>query len=69
MRELLIEIVAMAAGTVMMEGGIVVPIVEFIDADGDELLPEDYELAVAIIAGTDEYGFFEVSLGLSVTVH
>lgn len=57
-----VEAVGLVSRTVLLECGIVIPIVEFYDADGDEILPEDYADAVYVVAGTEEFGWLQVTL-------
>lgn len=53
---------------VVVEGGVILPIVEYRDSDGDVC---DYEDAVSCIAGTDEFGWLNIDINdyEPLTVH
>lgn len=65
-----IEAVGLETGIVLLETGIVLPITNMLDGDGDET--EEFDEVMTVVAGTDEFGWLTICLGADiddVTVH
>lgn len=62
-----VETVMLEAGYVVLEGGLVLPILDYLDDDGEDCEPDD---AVTCVAGNAEYGWITVMVFAEpVTVH
>ena len=61
-----IEFVDLTSLTVTLASGVVLPITDMFDDEGEDCEPSE---AVMVVAGTDEFGWIDVEVGPHETVH
>ena len=66
MSDPVVSVVDLKTLTVTMGDGTVLPITNLFDSDGEDCEPDD---AVAIVAGTDDYGWLDIAISEKETVH
>lgn len=61
-----VELINLTSGYVLFSGGMVLPITAYIGADGNDCDRGD---AIVCVAGSDEHGWFTISVGEGETLH
>lgn len=66
MAEPVVECIDLSTLTVIMSDGMVLPITDLFDKYGDDCEPDD---AVAIVAGSEAYGWLDIEIVEKRTLH
>lgn len=61
-----IEYIDVTRGTIVLADGTELPITDWFDRDGEDCDPAD---AVAVVAGSDEFGWIDVDVSQPETLH